>query len=263
MKVDRSGMNVAGAPDPDLQRRLAELEAENAALKTQANELTGRPVHVAAIDAVAGTGDEHAGKWIEVISAVLLSITVILTAWSAFQSSKWGGAMSTSFSQASAARIEAGQATNEAGQDRQVDLSIYNLWLQAKALGTPTEVAYVQARFTDRLKVAFDDWITRGGVSDPQHAPPSPFALESYVTPGTAAAAALSTKADTAYQTALRNNQRGDNYTILSVLFAVVLFFAAMSARFTNRRVQAIQLSFAGVGLIVGIVFLAIMPRLI
>jgi hypothetical protein len=45
---------------------------------------------------------------------VVLSITAILTAWTAFQSSKWGGAMSIAFSQASSARIEASPQTDTA-----------------------------------------------------------------------------------------------------------------------------------------------------
>lgn len=208
-------------------------------------------------------GEAAAPKWIEAVSAVLLSITVILTAWSAFESSKWGGAMSISFSQASGARIQASQAATQAGQDRQADLSVYSLWLQAKALGTPAEVAYVQARFPDRLRVAFDEWVRLGGVSDPENAPTSPFALKSYVAPGTAQAAALSAKAESDYQTALVNNQRSDNYTILGVLFAVVLFFGAMATKFTNVGFQVSQISFAGVVLIVGIVFLVSMPKLI
>lgn len=43
----------------------------------------------------------------ELVAVVLLSITTVLTAWSGFQSSKWSGAMSIAFSQASSARIQA------------------------------------------------------------------------------------------------------------------------------------------------------------
>ena len=45
--------------------------------------------------------------WLELVAVLLLSITAIMTAWAGFQSSKWGGAMSISFAQASTARIEA------------------------------------------------------------------------------------------------------------------------------------------------------------
>ena len=41
--------------------------------------------------------------WREMIAVVLLTVTAIVTAWSGFQASKWSGAMSISFSQASKA----------------------------------------------------------------------------------------------------------------------------------------------------------------
>ncbi len=75
--------------------------------------------------------------------------------------------------------------------------------------------------------------------------------------------AALDARADEKYIEALANNQRGDNYTILGVLFAVVLFFAAVSTRFANRRLQFGMLTFATVAFGVGIVFLLSFPKLV
>lgn len=208
-------------------------------------------------------GDAPPSRGVEIVSAVLLSVTVILTAWSAFESSKWGGAMAISFSQASSSRIQANRAAVEAAEAKQIDLTVYTQWFQAKANQNEEAADYVAARFTDRLQVAFDEWVGLGGISDPANAPPSPFALESYVVPGTAEIAALDARADSKFEQALRDNQRGDNYTILGVLFAVVLFFAAMATRFTNRNVQIGMLTFAGVAFVVGAAFLASFPKLI
>ena len=43
-------------------------------------------------------------------------------------------------------------------------------------------------------------------------------------------------RADSRFADALRNNQRADNYTILTVIFALVLFFAAASTRLGRPR---------------------------
>ena len=56
-----------------------------------------------------------------------------------------------------------------------------------------------------------------------------PFKMKEYVPPGTTEAAAADQRADSRFADALRNNQRADNYTILTVFFALVLFFAAAS----------------------------------
>ncbi len=208
-------------------------------------------------------GDEPPPKHIETWSAVLLAVTVILTAWAGFESSKWGGAMSISFSQASSARIEAARAASEVDAARQVDLSVYSLWLQAKAFGDANQADYVEARFTDWFQPAFIEWVELGGISDPAGAPRSPFALASYVIPGTAEVKALDAKADAKFTEALANNQRGDNYTILGVLFATVLFFAAISTRFANRRLQYGMLTFATGAFGLGIIFLLSFPKLV
>lgn len=68
-------------------------------------------------------------------------------------------------------------------------------------------------------------------------------------------------EADAKFTEALRNNQRGDNYTLLAVLFAAVLFFTAMSGRPERVRSTWAMLGF-GFGLcMVGIVFLVSFPK--
>lgn len=209
------------------------------------------------------TADQRTGRGVDTWSAVLLAVTVIFTAWSGFQASKWGGAMSIAFSQASTARLEANRAAALAESSRQADLSIYAVWVQAKAAGEEKEAAYVQDRFTAWFRPAFDEWVSLGGISDPQHAPKSPFALKSYVPPGTSDVAASDARADAKYTQALANNQRGDNYTVLGVLFATVLFFAAMATRFAERRLQYGLLGFATVAFCFGLIMLLSFPKLV
>jgi hypothetical protein len=55
-------------------------------------------------------------------------------------------------------------------------------------------------------------------------------------------------------------NQRGDNYTILTVIFALVLFFAAASSRLGSPRTQWILLGVAITFLIIATVVLATFP---
>jgi hypothetical protein len=84
---------------------------------------------------------------------------------------------------------------------------------------------YIQERFTPEFTIAFDAWTAGGRVEA------GPFAVPEYVPPGTVEAAELTERADAKFQEALTNNQRGDNYSLLTVLFALVLFLTAMSQR--------------------------------
>jgi hypothetical protein len=80
------------------------------------------------------------------------------------------------------------------------------------------------------------------------------------VPPGTTESAAADQQADSRFADALKFNQRGDNYTILTVLFALVLFFAAASTRLGSPRAQWILLGVAIVFLIIATVVLATFP---
>jgi hypothetical protein len=84
--------------------------------------------------------------------------------------------------------------------------------------------------------------------------------MKEYVPPGTTESAAADQQADSRFADALKFNQRGDNYTILTVLFALVLFFAAASTRLGSPRAQWILLGVAIVFLIIATVVLATFP---
>jgi hypothetical protein len=190
----------------------------------------------------------------ETLALILLSVTAIFTAWCGFESSKWGGAMSIAFSQASSARIEAARQQGVANNARQEDLTIYAVYVQARATNDARLANYVQARFSDQFKVAFDAWVAAGMPTK------APFAMPQYVPPGTEEAAAADQRADQRFADALIYNQRGDNYTLLTVFAALVLFFAAVSTRLRSSRLQWIVLGFAGTLFIVGAVTVATFP---
>lgn len=190
----------------------------------------------------------------DVLTIFVLSVTAVLTAWCGFESSKWGGEMSIAFSQASSQRVQATNAESEARDDRQFDLLIYANWLAAEAEGKTELADYVEERFTDTFRVAFDAWVADGMQEG------SPFEREEYVPPSAGQAAELTKQADASYQRALTNNQRGDNYSLLTVLFALVLFLGAMSQRDTKVWITRVFLGFAIIAGAVGIVILASLP---
>jgi hypothetical protein len=204
---------------------------------------------------------EHV-DWRELTAVILLSVTTILTAWSGFQSSKWGGAMSIAFSKASAARIEASRLDGDANRKIGVQVSLYTQWLQARATRDEKLADYLSVRFPEPLMQAFVAWEKTDPATNTS-APSSPFEMAEYAIPETAEAKAADQRADQLFAQGLDNNQRGDNYTILTVAFASVLFFAAISGRMKSRRNRWILL---GVGLTIftlATVLLLFFPKLV
>jgi hypothetical protein len=191
---------------------------------------------------------------LDICAVVLMSIVAVLTAWCGFESSKWGGAMSIAFSQASSLRVAATAADSEARDARQVDVTIYAAWIEAAAAEDEALSTYIEDRFTPAFAVAFDAWSADGMVE------PSPFARAEYQLAAEVESAELTARADAKFQEALDNNQQGDDYSLLTVLFALVLFFAAVSQRSGLEWAMKTMLGVALTITVVAVVVLATFP---
>jgi hypothetical protein len=200
--------------------------------------------------------------WRELVAVVLLSVTAILTAWTGFQASKWGGAMAIAFSQASAARMEAARSEGDANRRATIQVALFTQWLQAEQTGNEEVAETLAERFPEPLDAAFEAWLVTDPLDDPS-APASPFEMEEYAIPELADAAAADELADQKADEALRNNQRGDNYTILTVAFATVLFFTALSGKMRSSRAQLALLGLALVGFVGTVTVLLFYPVLV
>jgi hypothetical protein len=137
----------------------------------------------------------------ETVVLIVLSITAVLTAWCGFESSQWGGEMSIAFSEASGSRIEAARQAGDANAARQADLSIWGVYLQARAQRDTALASYVEQRFTDHFRVAYRAWLAQG---EPKG---GPFRMKEYVPPGTTEAMAADQRADSRFADALVFNQ--------------------------------------------------------
>ncbi|MBN0040763.1 hypothetical protein JN535_11370 [Cellulosimicrobium cellulans] len=198
----------------------------------------------------------------ETVTVVLLSVTAVLTAWSGFEASKWGGEMSIAFSRASTQRIEASTERSHADAAREIDLQVFALYLQGVAEENDLLADFASERFTPHFRPAFDEWLASRPLQNPDAAP-SPFALDSYVPPGEVEAVEADARADALFEQALANNQRGDNYTLVTVLFALVLFFGAFAGRFRSDRAEWGMVGMACLLFVVGVGFLLAFPKIV
>jgi hypothetical protein len=213
-------------------------------------------------DSGTSGGSVGADRVFDIVAVIILAITAVLTAWSGFQSSKWGGEMSIAFSKASTARLEGARYAAAADAARGFDLNIFGVYVQAVATDDEPLVEFVEQRFSAEFSVAFDEWRAMDPLKNPD-APKSPFALDSYDPPGRAEAAEADSRADALFSQALVNNQRGDNYTLLTVLFALVLFFTSVASRPKVVSMRWFVLGLAIVLLVTGAGFLVALPKLL
>ncbi len=183
---------------------------------------------------------------------LILAFGALATAWSGYQASLWDGIQSSNYTRASGARVEGTQQRTEANQFRLADLSVFEGYVEATIDGDEGVADFYLQRFRPELGVAHDAWIALDPFENPD-APPSPLGMEEYQLPQDAAADRLEAEAEDLLAAGETANTISDAYTLTTLLFAAVLFFAAISERFDYFRARVALLSLAGIGLVAGL----------
>jgi len=166
----------------------------------------------------------------EIIATVLLALATLATAWSGYQSARWGGVQSTKFSQAGALRTESTRASTTAGQLMQIDVGLFTNWINAYAEDNQPLIEFYQARFRPEFAVAYEAWIGTDPKNNPD-APKSPFAMPEYFISYQQEAERLEQEASKSFEEGSAANQNSDDYILNTVILASVLFLAGMQSR--------------------------------
>lgn len=196
---------------------------------------------------------------IELISVLLIALTSILTAWSAFQSTKWSGEMSIRFNQAGAARTESVRQSNIADRQLTLDVSLISTFAEALTHGDIELAELYQERFPDHLAVAVDAWSATDPLVSPD-APGTPFDMPEYRLVASEEAERLALRADDLAQQAQKAGSRSDRYTLTSVMYASVILLAALAVKVDRVLLQRRMLFGAGALLTVTVIALATFP---
>jgi hypothetical protein len=205
-------------------------------------------------------GEARLDRKFELYEALVLALAAVLTAWAAFQSTKWGGDQADQYSKASADRTESSRLSVEAGQLRAIDVTTFTSWISAlgaeRRAGEPTgiqpdgtyvpvpnsESGFLYARFRTEFKAAIVAWLAQSPLTNP-NAAATPFSLPEYRLASADQAAALETEADAAADRARRANDIGDQYVLMTILFALVLLFVSISSKMDTMRARVLLFS--------------------
>jgi hypothetical protein len=229
---------------------------------------TGEPGQRSSSDAILPWGERwdaiaqerfNRTDWIELAATVLLSLATIAAAWSAYQSTRWGGVQANSYSAAAAKRTEATQQNSIYAAQSQIDVMAWISYLEHRQAGDEPGAAFLQDRFRQEFKPAFDAWMAQAAPG--AYPPGTPFDLPQYQPEARRLANQLNAEADELAATARRANQLGDNFVLVAVVMASVLFFAGVGTKVKARGTRLFML-FAGFALFVaGVWFMLSMPQ--
>ena len=119
---------------------------------------------------------------------------------------------------------------------------MYSNWVVANANGeTATSRSTSRPDSRSTSLSAFDAWLADGE----EEAGPFQRGPE-YVPPGTEKAKAAKDRANAKQAEALEFNEKGDNYSLMTVMFALVLFLAAIAQRGGSALATGVVLGLAG-----------------
>jgi len=185
---------------------------------------------------------EHGGgslrnKRISIVEAVVLSIVTVVAAWAGYSAAKWSTESSLNLAKASATRVKANRAFQQALTYRVGDAVTFNAWYSAHIAGNENDMRVARKYFLPAYRVAFDAWLATKPFTN-QNAPAGPEDMPQFKPPGEAVARALDTKADAYYAQGQKAAQTGDHYIRVTVTLASVLFLVGISTQFPIRRVR-------------------------
>jgi hypothetical protein len=218
-------------------------------------------------DAVPETAAQRLDRRFELFEAIVLAIAAVLTAWAAFQATKWSGEQADNYSRAGAVRTESAKASTRGGQLTVIDVTTFTSWIAALGAEdragqdngladdgtyTPlsgTESAFIYDRFRTEFRIAVDAWLDTDPLSSPD-APRTPFTMPEYAVADLQRASELESQAEAYAADARQANQRGDNYVLMTILFASVLVLLGIGSKMDTFRARAFLFGVAGVTLL-------------
>jgi hypothetical protein len=207
----------------------------------------------------APTYDDHSERRFEIISTVILALAALCTAWAGYQASLWDGVQSTHYEEASALRLQSAEKDAEADEYRLADLGVFENYVDARLTGNESLAAFYRGRFRPELEIAFEAWLDLDPWTSAA-APASPLGMPEYQLEVQQEADALAAQATEAFAKGQLANDYSDSFTLGTVLFAMALFFAAISERFMITGARWTLLGFGIVALLGGVVVVMLQP---
>jgi hypothetical protein len=183
-------------------------------------------------------------RWVEPVTALLMALATLSTAWCSYQSAAWTRKSNRLMNEFNSLERRAGLQTMQGMQQATIHTAMFMQLLAAQQAGNEKLVNFYVERFPPDVRKAYDAWLAERPFENP-NADPHPFVPKLYEVRGTREAAEANAKAATSLQNARNAGSVSGQYLANTVLFATVLFFASASGKFEQRRVRVVAFAFA------------------
>jgi hypothetical protein len=198
-------------------------------------------------------------KWVEPVTALLMALTTVGTAWCSYQSAAWTRQSNRLMNEFNALERRAGLLSLQGMQQATIHTAMFMEVLAAKQAGNEQLANFYVERFPPDVRKAYDAWLAQRPFEN-SNADPHPFVPKLYEPRGTREAADATAKAASTLTTARSAGNISGQYLANTVLFATVLFFASASGKFEQQRVRSLAFIFAVAVFLFALVRTAMLP---
>ena len=218
---------------------------------------------------------------LEIVIAVFLGITALATAWASWIGSLHGGNMSTNYTKSNNLAADGNARWNEASQSLMQDMQVWNLIsdyqveiLYASSTGDKdkmSENAYkikficcdnLTEKMAEKIGYSFEfeaeeiiDWV----MNEPL-ATTSPFSDEEFVNSYYDDARAVIAESEAILAEGQADNQKGDTFNLVTVIYSVVLFMLGIVGTFRRLPNRFIVTYVAIAGFLFATIYMFTIP---
>jgi hypothetical protein len=185
-----------------------------------------------AASAAAETEDRNQRR-VEILSAAVLGIAGVLTAFAAYKAALTDGDALKGYTESARSTADANGWYNEAFQTFTADQALFVQYAILTS-SDPEMAAIVRGLlFSPQLEVATVAWEATG-----EDGPASPLDMDEYVVEAQIEGEATTALAEEQFESAQKADEAGDKFEFASVFLAISLFLAGVASLFKNRKVR-------------------------
>ncbi len=203
---------------------------------------------------------------VEILVAIFLGITALLTAWASWIGSLHGGNQATNYTKSNNIASEGNSEYNSAFQEYLSDQLAWNTMSEysfdldiANAKGDTIEAELIEEKIENYIQqngseILFDAWEK---MTDDMS---SPFEVEGMVDKYFENANALLAESQQLLEEGMQDNKNGDSFNLVNVIYSLVLFMLGIIGIFKKIPNRFVVLCIAVVCLILATIYMFTLP---
>lgn len=206
--------------------------------------------------------EDNLSHYLDVTAAILLSIATVATAWCVYQATNWSGEQARAYAEASSSRIESTREYNRAMQLLVLDSELFIGWVAAFNADDQQTLAFYESNLMrESFLPHLNEWRASQPLENPD-AMPNPIVSAEYQRELFAESVRLREEAELLFEDATEANEISSDFVLSTVIFASVLFFAGISAKFISIRIQLALVGMALLTFVIGVFQIGWLPTL-